>query len=386
MLARFTTFACGFVAAGLTLMPGSATADSSENSWRFSGDFRSGYVTSWRNNRDGSESSDDSIRARLRLRLAGDFGNGWSFTTRLAGSYAGEQDDADFYVRRYRPSGTGVNAGDTTIDEFYLGYRHPETDWRVRIGRFQSNFNLPVVPGKSLDRNDASSFGVGWTDGFHLEVPVMESWRVHLIGQANDRKGTGNTIRGPIDFRDSGSRASVYAALAADDHPGPFIMRMLTLNWMPDSLAENGLAQNAREDYLTLTAKAAVAWPLGDNGMRFVAAGEIGHALNRPDRNVVGLTGSDEVSGNSFQTSLNLVDIRPGHSLGTVYGRVQPGWLISNDFRNNDELAELRYQYRPSSDLSIEIRYRWRRELEIPLGAPRERIDRDMYARVTLKF
>ena len=120
--------------------------------------------------------------------------------------------------------------------------------------------------------------------------------------------------------------------------------------------------------------------------MRLVAAGEIGHALNRPDRNVVGLTGSDEVSGNSFQTSLNLVDIRPGHSLGTVYGRVQPGWLISNDFRNNDELAELRYQYRHSSDLSIEIRYRWRRELEIPLSAPRERIDRDMYARVTLKF
>ena len=27
----------------------------------------------------------------------------------------------------------------------YLGYRDPETDWRVRIGRFQSNFNLPVV-------------------------------------------------------------------------------------------------------------------------------------------------------------------------------------------------------------------------------------------------
>ena len=33
-------------------------------------------------------------------------------------------------------------------------------------------------------------------------------------------------------------------------------------------------------------------------------------------------------------------------------------------------MAELRYQYRYSRDLSIEVRYRWRRELEIPVSAP----------------
>lgn len=353
---------------------------------KLSGDLRMGYLASWRDNRDGSDSESDNFRARLRVRATADLGSGWQFSTRLAGSYASDQDDFDFYLRRYRPSGTGLNDGDTTLDELYLGYQHPDQGWRLRVGRFNTAFNLPVVPGKSLDRNDASNFGVGWTDGVHLQLPIGESWRGHLIAQANHRRGTGNTIRGPISFSDNNSRLSGFAALEATQHPGPFIMRMLSLTWMPDSLADEGLAENARQDYLSIAAKAAAAWPLGDAGMRLVAAGELGHALNRPERRVIGLSGRQAVSGNAWQASLNLVDIHPGHSLGAVYGRLQGGWLISNDYRNNDELAEIRYQWRPNSDLSVEVRYRWRRELELPTGVERPRRDRDVYARVTLRF
>ena len=87
---------------------------------------------------------------------------------------------------------------------------------------------------------------------------------------------------------------------------------------MPDEPGrKDGLAQNAREDYLTLTAKAAAAWPMGDNGMRLVAAGGNRTRPESPQSPTwLALTGSDEVSGNGFQASLNLVDIRPGHSLG----------------------------------------------------------------------
>ena len=386
---RFSTAVDAAVALAvltISLLTVSAAQASDASGLKLSGDLRMGYLASWRDNRDGSESETDNFRARLRVRAAADLGNGWQFSTRFAGSYASDQDDFDFYLRRYRPNGTGVNPGDTTLDELHLGYQHPEQGWRLRLGRFSTAFNLPIVPGKSLDRNDASNFGIGWTDGVYLQLPIGENWRGHLIAQANHRRGTGNTIRGPLGFSESTSRISGFAALEATRHPGPFIMRMLSLTWMPDSLAEQGLSQAARKDYLTVAAKAAAAWPLGDAGMRLLAAGEIGHAFKRPERQVIGLSGQQQVGGNAWQASLNLMDIHPGHNLGAVYGRLQGGWLISNDYRNNDELAEIRYQWRPNPDLSMEVRYRWRRELELPAGLERPRRDRDVYARVTLRF
>ncbi len=256
----------------------------------------------------------------------------------------------------------------------------------MRAGRFHTSFKIPAVPDKSLDRNDASNFNLGWTDGVHLTVPVHEHWRAHLVGQFNSRQGNGNTTRPPLDFSDTGSRASVFAALEASENPGPVIQRMLALTWMPDSLATEGVASEQRSDYITVTVKTAAAWPLGHTGTRLIAAGEVGHAINRPNRTTVGLTGDHEVSGNGFQAGLSLYDIRPNHHLGLVYGRTQAGWLISNDYRNNDELAELRYQHRFNPDLTMEIRYRWRRELELPADTHRPRRDRDFYIRATLRF
>jgi hypothetical protein len=360
--------------------------DSRTTSWKLSGDLRAGYTASWRKPRAGQRSSDDNARARLRVRLTGDFGNHWQFSSRVGGSYASDQDGFDAYIRSYRPTGTAVNPGDTTVDEFFLGYASPHSGWRMRVGRFHTSFKIPMVPDKSLDRNDASNFNLGWTDGIHLSGPVHDHWRAHLIGQFNSRHGNGNTTRQPLDFSDSGSRASVFAALEATNNPGPLIQRMLSLTWMPDSLATQGVASEQRSDYLTVTLKTAAAWPLGHAGTRLITAGEIGHAINRPERSAVGLSGNQEVSGNGFQVGLSVYDIRPNHHLGLAYGRAQAGWLISNDYRNNDELIELRYQYRFNPDLSMEIRYRWRRELELPADTDRPRRDKDAYARITLRF
>ncbi|TVQ40937.1 MAG: hypothetical protein EA370_02940 [Wenzhouxiangella sp.] len=352
--------------------------------WRLEGDIRIGLLANRRDTRNREQIENTHARARLRVRLIGDVGSNWQLRARVAGSYASDQDRFDAYLRRYRPSGTGVVPGDTTLDELHLVYQ--SDDWQLRVGRFVTGFTLPIVPGKSLDRNDASNFGIGWTDGLHWQGKLTSSWRAHLISQVNSPRGTGNTIRGPIDFSASSSRASLFAAVEATDHPGPFIMRMLGLTWMPASLAVDGIDQPERDDYLTITAKSAAAWPLGDNGLRLVAAGEIGQALNRPQRQAVGLSGDSSVGGSAWQASLNLMDIRPGHHLGAVYGRAQGGWLISNDYRNNDELAELRYQWRPNRDLSVEIRYRWRVELELPAGQEHTRRDQDVYARLTYRF
>ena len=68
-----------------------------------------------------------------------------------------------------------------------------------------------------------------------------------------------------------------------------------------------------------------------------------------------------------------------------VYGRADAGWLLSPDFRPNDRLAEIAYQWQFRPKTSMEARVRERRELEHPAGT-RERVDRDLYVRLTHKF
>lgn len=354
--------------------------------WRAGSDLRAGIFASERERRDGSTATGQDLRARLRFSLQRDLGAGWRFRSRVAGSFRSSGNDFDLRFDRYRATPTGTLPGEVHFDEFHLQRIGLERDYRLRLGRFQTAFNLPVVPGKSLDRNDSSNVGIGWTDGFHLELPMGDSWRAHWIGQLNHRRGAGNTVRSPLTFDDHDSRLASYVALEASRPVGPISWGLISLNWMPDALAPLGTASRQREDYLTASAKAAATWPLGNAGMKLVAAGEVSHAFNRPRKAVMQLDGSGDAGGSGYQASINLFDFLPAHHLGLVYGRAQAGWLISNDYRNNDELAEVRYQHRFTPALSLEVRYRWRRELERRIAAGQLQVDRDVYARITWRI
>ncbi len=351
--------------------------------WIGSSELRAGYFAGKRMGRDGNERTDHDLRARFRASLQREIDPDWRFRVRLAGSFSMNGNEPGLKLDRYRSTPTGTVPGEVHLDELYLHRGRTDSVHDLRIGRFQTSFKLPIVPGKSLDRNDSSNVGIGWTDGFHLTSQVSERWSTHLIGQINHRRGAGNTVRAPLDFERRGSRVGTLFAVEATDHPGPFIMRLFSVNWVPDGMAAEGAVSDHRDDYLTAAAKAATAWPLGRDAMRLVVAGEVGHAFNRPEKSVVGLPGQGRVSGNGFQASANLFDMWPGHHLGMVYGRVQGGWLISNDYRNNDELFEIRYQRRFAPNLSMEIRYRWRRELEQRIGTERLQIDEDVYVRLS---
>jgi hypothetical protein len=368
----------------LTLAP-AVLADDTDR-WHHGADLRAGLYASERDTRDGEVQRDSSAEARFRAWLQNNFADEWRFRTRLAGRASTAGNDFGLRFDRYRATPTGTNAGEVHVDEFYLGHGAPGSDHQWRVGRFQTAINLPVVPGKSLDRNDSSNVGIGWTDGVHWQARISDTWTSHLIGQLNHRRGAGNTVRSPLDFSASGSRLGGYFALEATEHPGPLVMRVFSINWIPDALAADGRGGDRREDYVTAAVKSAAAWPLGDQGTRFLVAGELGQAFNRPRPQALSLPGEDEVSGTAWQFSANLFDLRPGHHLGAVYGRAGAGWLTSNDYRNNDELFEIRYQRRFTSDLSVEVRYRWRRELERRTGASELQVDEDVYARVTWRI
>ena len=372
-------------AAGFATSSAAIGAPAEAGDWKVSGDLRGGYFASERTARDGSESDQDAFNARLRVAFEKPLGEGWTARTRVAGRFSSEQDGIDVYLRSYAPTRSGTAFGDITLDEAYLGYQAPDDGLRLRVGRFQTAFAVPGVASKGLDRNDSPNVDVQWTDGVHLDMPVAGDWRGHVIGQYRNRKGSGGLAYAPLDFSDSGSRATMFFALENKQRLGAITQRMVSLTWMPDSLAERGLNDPSREDYVTVDARVAAEWPLGTGGTRLVTGAEVGYAIETPQSAVTGTGGSGDAGGLAWQLQASVYGFAPSHNIGVAFGSADAGWLISPDYRPNDRSAEIRYQWQFLPKTSMEARVRERRELEHPTGT-RARVDRDLYVRVSHKF
>src|SRR3546814_13556879 len=78
-------------------------------------------------------------------------------------------------------------------------------------------------------------------------------------------------------------------------------------------------------------------------------------------------------------------DQRAGHDTGQeslsktfarnfpVYGRIADGWLLSSDFRPNDELLELRWVWQAAKARQLEARARRPKAVDLPAGKPARR-------------
>ena len=378
------------IACSLLLQPAWATDNDSEPTWKISGDARVAYIPISRDNRDGTSNQRDSFGARFRLRLQRDFSPQWRFQTRFAANAADNDNDFDLYFQPERQGATSVDMGTATLDEFFLQYRSADGRTRLRIGRQQSSTDRPLVTNKNLDRQQTSNVNIGWTDAISLTHELDQGWLATFFLEYNSRNGNGSNTRGPIDFRDSDSRISSFVSLENRENWGPIILRALSVTWYPDALATDGFDQSTRDDYLTITSKLAAGWDvghvIGGDSTRFVLGGELGYAPNRPLRSTSGLPGSGEVGGWGWQLGADLVEYLPNQKFGIVYGQVDAGWLISNAFRQNEEHAEARWQWRFAPDWRVEIRARWRYELELLDGAQQRRRDRDARLRFTYYF
>ena len=82
----------------------------------------------------------------------------------------------------------------------------------------------------------------------------------------------------------------------------------------------------------------------------------------------------------------SIMDFRPGHNIGLNYARTGAGWFLSPQFRPNEELFEIRYQWRGRLLPLLEARVRWREDLEQLTGAVQKRKEFDFYLRVTWEF
>lgn len=350
------------------------------------GDARIGIFASERTARDGRETASEELRLRLRIGAETRMSANWFARGRLAGRFTSEQDRTRWWLRAWAPTRTGLEDGDVTVDEAFLRYTPEHGAWSLRVGRFQTSFELKGVPAKGLDRNDSPNVDITWTDGLHLQHDLNARWRSHLILQGNAARGSGQLARSPLSFDHSASRVTAFAAMEATKPWGPVTQRVFAVTWMPRSLATEGVGAPARDDYFTLTAKIFAEWPLGAGGLRGGFGGEAGYAPKTPLRHLFVPGANGDSDGTAWQLSANLFDFAPGHRIGVVYGRAGAGWLISPDFRNNDRLFEVRHQWRLSKGLSMETRFRRRQEILLSGQAGRARVDDDVYLRFSGRF
>lgn len=367
---------------GLVTLGLGGVLSASAASMDWSGDTRFGYASQKTDDRNNQRSRDDEGRARVRIAATLQEG-GWTFRGRLAGRFSTETSPNDPYLRWDAPTRSGAQSGDTTLDEFHA--RRSGEGWSVTFGRFQSGFALPGVASKALDRNDSTSFSVNWTDGLHLQSEVVPGWTGHAVFQYHDSDGSGQVHLAPLDYSNSGSRVGMFLGLSGAGTER-FLTRMVGVTWYPSALASEGLDELRRDDYWALDGKLAAQWPLGDSGTRIMLGGELGYAPNRPQGSVAGTGQQGSADGLAWQASLNLYDIMPGHSLGMVYGRVGGGWLLSPNFRPNDEFSEVRYRLDLHPRWFMEARYRLREELKTPVSAMQARRSTDFYVRFTGRF
>jgi len=255
----------------------------------------------------------------------------------------------------------------------------------VALGRLQTRFVLRGgVFAKSLDKSDSGGTNITWTDGFQSVYRAKNGWKSSLILQRNSDESSGSVRRSPLDFDDQDAHNSFFVGFENAQDWGPVVQRALDISYLPDSLLKDGDPSGRREDYWGVVGRFAVRWPQRSEGIRLRVGTEIGYAPTIPTREAVNL--DSNVNALAWDVVASVMDFRPGQSIGINYARTGAGWLLSPSFRPNEELIEIRYQWRLNRSLMFEARLRWHEDQEKPIGAFEKREQYDMFVRLTWRF
>lgn len=350
-------------------------------------DLRGGYSYTDHDYADGGTGSSEVWLGRFRAGGSYNFSDWLILGTRIATTCSNVSCDFDPSIAEDIPIGaTSAPDGDVTVDELYLhSFRRESFD--LAIGRLQTKFvSRAGVFAKSLDRNDSSGTDVTWTDGMHGTAHLGDRAILHLILQKNHASGTGNVRRAPIDFSDESSRVSYFMAWENLRPLGHLTQRGVDVTYMPESLMLDGTPSGRIADYIAWVTRYAASWPKDSSGPRLVLAGELGYAPTTPTAAAVGISGSGDAGGLAWNLSISGMDLSPDHSIGINYGQTEAGWLISPQFKPNTEVIEVRYLWRKSHNLALDIRVRQESDLEIPVAAVQRASDINVFARFTRGF
>lgn len=354
-----------------------------QRGFSLSADIRTLYTRANVDERDSSDSVVDVLRARWRVRSTFGFFPYLRGSVRVAGRCSNDECKPNFVLQDYIPTNNGMADGDITLDEAFLHwYRSDKFD--LALGRMQTKFVARGgVFARSLDRNDSHNFNVNWTDGLHGTIRAKHGWVSHLILQHNASEGATNVRRAPLNFDDGGARVSYFVAFESLERKRLFLQRALDISYLPKSLLKDGTQSGRRVDYYGVVLRSANRWPERNDGIRLRVAAEFAYAPETQTLTAAGLAGDGDADGLAWNVAVSLMDFKRSHSIGVNYGRVGSGWLLSPQFRPNESLAEIRYQWRRSRELAFDIRVRQREELEQLVLTDRKRKELDVFVRFT---
>jgi hypothetical protein len=165
---------------------------------------------------------------------------------------------------------------------------------------------------------------------------------------------------------------------------GLIVQRAFDVSYLPASLLKDGDINGRRVDYWGLVGRLAFRWPQRSEGIRLRTGAEIGYAPDTPTAQAVNL--AEHADGLAWDAVVSIMDFLPGHNIGVNYAQTGSGWYLSPQFRPNEELLELRYQWRPKHFPLLEIRIRRREDLEQETTANQKRHEIDGYIRLTWEF
>jgi hypothetical protein len=349
-------------------------------------DLRAGFFALSADLRDGSSISADEFKIRGRIEADVALGDNLRFMSRVAGTCSTEECDLDVSLQPTTSNANSMANGEITVDEAFLHHFRPRYD--IAVGRLQTKFVARGgVFAKSLDRNDSNNVRINWTDGLHATWKSRFGWTSHLILQRNDSEGSSSVRRSPLDFQAGDSRVTYFVAMENVKPWGPIVQRGLDVSYLPSSLLKDGTSQGPIEDYWGVVGRFAARWTVSEKrDMRFRVSGGIGYAPETPTKQAMGTGNSGESDGLGWAVTAALMDFRPGHSIGFNYGRMGAGWLLSPQYRQNEELSEVRYVWRYRDNKTIEIKVRHRNELDQLVTAQHKRDELDVFVRMTSGF
>jgi len=353
---------------------------------RIDGDLRFGHILAGDDFDDIVLRDPDAIRARWRIRST------WGITERLrgvvrvAGLCSTSECEPDLVLQPYIPTGTSMKDGQITIDEFFL-QRFRSDRFNVAIGRMQAKFVARGgVFSKSLDQNDSNNLRVNWTDGLHTTFKARSGWESQMVLQYNSEDGPSTVRRYPLDFSDKRSRVSYLFGFENLQEKRRIVQRAVDINYLPSALLSNGQADGPLEDYWGIVARAAARWPVRAEGWRVRLSTELGYASNTPTKSAAGVTGTGDTGGLAWNVTASIMDFVPNHSIGLNYAQTEAGWLVSPQYNNNERLFEIRYMWRPTGRLTLDVRGRWRDDLRERIIEDPDRDQFDFYIRFTWSF
>jgi hypothetical protein len=328
----------------------------------------------------------DAIRARWRIRSTWGITERFRGVLRVAGLCSTNNCDPDFIMQPNVPTGTSTADGQITIDELFLQSFRGDR-FNVAIGRMQTKFVARGgVFSKSLDQNDSNNQRINWTDGLHATFKRRDDWESHMVLRYNSADGAGTVRRNPLDFTDSASRVSYLFGFENLHEKRRVVQRALDVSYLPKSLQTTGQADGPLEDYWAIVARAAFRWPVREDSWRLRLSTELGYAPNTQTKAAAGIVGTGNADGFAWNITASIVDFVPSHSIGINYAETEAGWLVSPQYRNNERLTELRYMWRPTDRITVDIRARLRDDLQQRIIEDTDQDRFDFYMRFTWNF